>query len=174
MRKLILPMLVAVAVLTASSVAIAGAGGVGDASAEAAVKPKKTITETVVGSRRFDTLESLVISAGLAEALSGKGPYTVFAPTDRAFSKVPAETLEALGNDPDALRRVLLYHVADGRYPTARVLRKRSIETLAGPRLKVKATESAVRVGGARVITPDIKASNGVIHAINRVLIPPQ
>jgi uncharacterized surface protein with fasciclin (FAS1) repeats len=173
MRKLILPMLLAVAMLTASAVVIAGAGGAGDASAETAVKPKKTITETVVESRRFDTLESLVISAGLAETLSGKGPYTVFAPTDRAFSKVPAETLEALGNDPDALRRVLLYHVADGRYPAARVVRKRSIETLAGPRLKVKATESAVRVGGARVITPDIKASNGVIHAINRVLIPP-
>jgi uncharacterized surface protein with fasciclin (FAS1) repeats len=97
----------------------------------------------------------------------------VFAPTDRAFSKVPAKTLEALGNDPAALRRVLLYHVADRRYPAARVARKRSIETLAGPRLKVKATDSVVGVGGARVITPDIRTSNGVIHAINRVLIPP-
>ena len=75
-----------------------------------------------------------MVSAGLAETLSGKGPYTVFAPTDKAFPKVPPETLEALGNDPDALRRVLLYHVADGRYPAARVVRKRSIETLAPAR----------------------------------------
>jgi uncharacterized surface protein with fasciclin (FAS1) repeats len=174
MRKLFVPTLAAVAVFAGSAVALAGGGSADDTPAQKAVKSKKTITETVVGSARFDTLESLVISADLAETLSGKGPYTVFAPTDKAFSKVPAETLEALGNDPDALRRVLLYHVADGRYPAARVVRKRSIETLAGPRLKIKATKRAVRVNNARVITPDIKASNGVIHAINRVLIPPQ
>ena len=174
MRKLFVPTIAAAAVLAGSGVALAGGGSADDAPAQKTAKPKKTITETVVESGRFDTLESLVISADLAETLSGKGPYTVFAPTDKAFSKVPAETLEALGNDPDALRRVLLYHVADGRYPAARVVRKRSIKTLAGPRLKVKATKRAVRVGGARVITPDIKASNGVIHAINRVLIPPQ
>ena len=174
MRKLFIPTAAAVAVFAGSAVALAGGGGADDAPAQKAVKPKKTITDTVVGSARFDTLESLVISADLAEKLSGNGPYTVFAPTDKAFSKVPAETLEALGNDPDALRRVLLYHVADGRYPAARVVRKRSIETLAGPRLKVEATKRAVRVGGARVITADIKASNGVIHAIDRVLIPPQ
>ena len=174
MRKLFIPAIATAAVFAGSAVALAGGGSADDAPAQKAVKSKQTITETVVGSARFDTLESLVISADLAETLSGKGPYTVFAPTDKAFSKVPAETLEALGNDPDALRRVLLYHVADGRYPAARVVSKGSIETLAGPRLKVRATKRAVRVGGARVITPDIKASNGVIHAINRVLIPPQ
>jgi uncharacterized surface protein with fasciclin (FAS1) repeats len=174
MRKLFVPTIATVAVFAGSTVALAAGGSANDAPAETAAKPKKTITEKVVASKRFDTLESLVVSAGLAETLSGKGPYTVFAPTDKAFSKVPAETLEALGNDPDALRRVLLYHVADGRYPAARVARKRSIKTLAGPRLKVKATKRAVRVGGARVITADIKATNGVIHAINRVLIPPQ
>ena len=165
MRRLLLPTLAAAA---------AFAGATIDAPAQKAAKPKKTITETVVGSGRFDTLESLVIRAGLAKTLAGKGPYTVFAPTDEAFSKVPAKTLEALGDDPAALRRVLLYHVADGRYPAARVARRRSIETLAGPRLKVKATRRAVRVGGARVIAPDVKASNGVIHAIDRVLLPPQ
>ena len=174
MRKLFVPTIATVAVFAGSAVALAGGGSANDAPAQTAAKPKKTITEKVVASKRFDTLESLVVSAGLAETLSGTGPYTVFAPTDKAFSKVPAETLEALGNDPDALRRVLLYHAAAGRYPAARVVRKRSIETLAGPRLKVKATKRAVRVGGARVITPDIKTSNGVIHAIDRVLIPPQ
>jgi transforming growth factor-beta-induced protein len=174
MRKLFVPAIAAGALFAGSTVALAGGGSASDTPGQNASKPKKTITEKVVASKRFDTLESLVVSAGLAETLSGKGPYTVFAPTDKAFSKVPPETLEALGNDPAALRRVLLYHVADGRYPAARVVRKRSIKTLAGPRLKVKATKRAVRVGGARVIIADIKASNGVIHAINRVLIPPQ
>ena len=174
MRKLIVPAIAAAAALAGSTVALAGGDSANDAPAHKTAKPKKTITETVVASKRFDTLESLVISADLADTLSGKGPYTVFAPTDKAFSKVPAETLKALANDPDALRRVLLYHAADGRYPAARLARKHSINTLAGPRLKINATKHAVRVGKARVITPNIKTSNGVIHAINRVLIPPQ
>jgi uncharacterized surface protein with fasciclin (FAS1) repeats len=171
MRKLILPIIAIVAVLMTSVVAF----GDNDSPARQSAKaPKKNIVETAVGAGKFDTLVSLVQSAGLAETLSGKGPYTVFAPTDRAFKKVPAETLEALGNDRKALRRVLLYHVADGRYPAARVVRKRSIPTLAGPRLGVSVRKDVVRVGGARVVTPNVKASNGVIHVINRVLIPPK
>ena len=78
---------------------------------------------------------SLVKRAGLAKTLSGKGPFTVFAPTDAAFKKVPASTLEALGQDRAALRNVLLYHVAAGRYPAKRVVKQTSIETLAGPRV---------------------------------------
>lgn len=171
MRKLILPTLALIAVLATAAVA---SGGSDSPARQAAKAPNKNIVETAVGAGNFDTLVSLVQSAGLAETLSGKGPYTVFAPTDKAFAKVPAETLEALGNDPEALRRVLLYHVADGRYPAARVARKRSIPTLAGPRLAVRVRKGVVRVGGARVTTPDVRASNGVIHAINRVLIPPQ
>jgi uncharacterized surface protein with fasciclin (FAS1) repeats len=171
MRKLILPIIAIVAVLMTSVVAF----GDNDSPARQSAKaPKKNIVETAVGAGKFDTLVSLVQSAGLAETLSGKGPYTVFAPTDRAFKKVPAETLEALGNDRKALRRVLLYHVADGRYPAARVVRKHSIPTLAGPRLEVSVRKDVVRVGGARVVTPNVKASNGVIHVINRVLIPPK
>jgi uncharacterized surface protein with fasciclin (FAS1) repeats len=170
MRKLI-PVIALVAVLIT---AVAAFGGNDSPNREAAKAPKKNIVETAVAAGKFDTLVSLVQSAGLAETLSGKGPYTVFAPTDRAFKRVPAETLEALGNDRKALRRVLLYHVADGRYPAARVVRKSSIPTLAGPRVAVKVRKGTVRVGGARVVTPDVKASNGVIHVINRVLIPPQ
>src|SRR5687767_12249418 len=172
MRKLFLPILALVAVLATAAVAF---GGGGDSPAQPATKaPKKNIVETAVGAGQFDTLVSLVQKAGLAETLSGKGPYTVFAPTDRAFKKVPAETLEALGNDRKALRRVLLYHVAEGRYPAARVASKRSIPTLAGPRVEVQARKGVVRVGGARVVTADVRTSNGVIHAINRVLIPPK
>jgi uncharacterized surface protein with fasciclin (FAS1) repeats len=171
MRKLILPILVLVAVLATAAVAF---GGSDSSAPQASEAPKKNIVETAVGAGKFDTLVSLVKSAGLAETLSGKGPYTVFAPTDRAFKKVPAKTLESLGNDRKALRRVLLYHVAEGRYPAARVARKRSIPTLAGPRVQVQLSKGVVRVGGARVVTPNVRASNGVIHAINRVLIPPK
>jgi uncharacterized surface protein with fasciclin (FAS1) repeats len=173
MRKLLLPVLALVAVLATAAVAFGG-GDDPAAPQPAAKAPKKNIVQTAVGAGKFDTLVSLVKKAGLAETLSGKGPYTVFAPTDKAFRKVPAETLAKLGDDPEALKRVLLYHVADGRYPAARVVRKQSIETLAGPRLKVQVRGDAVRVGGARVITPDVRASNGIIHAINRVLIPPK
>jgi uncharacterized surface protein with fasciclin (FAS1) repeats len=171
MRKLILPIIAVVAILATAVVAF---GNSDSSEGQATKAPKKNIVQTAVSAGKFDTLVSLVKSAGLAETLSGKGPFTVFAPTDKAFRKVPAETLEALGNDRQALRRVLLYHVADGRYPAARVVRRSSIPTLAGPRLKVQVRGDVVRVGGARVITPNVKASNGVIHAINRVLIPPQ
>jgi transforming growth factor-beta-induced protein len=170
MRKLILPILALVAVLATAAVALGGGESTERRSAKA---PKKNIVEVAVGAGRFDTLVSLVQQAGLAETLSGKGPFTVFAPTDKAFEKVPAKTLEALGNDRKALRRVLLYHVAEGRYPAARVVKKRSIATLAGPRVKVQVRQDVVRVGGARVVMPDVRASNGVVHAINRVLIPP-
>ncbi|MET0510809.1 MAG: fasciclin domain-containing protein [Thermoleophilaceae bacterium] len=171
MRKFILPILALVAVLAMAAVAV---GGNDSTSRPASKAPKKNIVETAVGAGKFDTLVSLVQSSGLAETLSGKGPYTVFAPTDRAFEKVPAETLKALGNDRKALRRVLLYHVADGRYSAARVASKRSIPTLAGPRVQVQVRKGGVRVGGARVVMPNVRASNGVIHAINRVLIPPK
>ena len=97
----------------------------------------------------------------------------MFAPTDKAFKKVPAETLESLGEDPEALKRVLLYHAVAGRYPAARVVKADSLKTLAGPRVRVRTRGSTVRVGGAKVIQADVKASNGVIHAINAVLLPP-
>jgi uncharacterized surface protein with fasciclin (FAS1) repeats len=171
MRKLFLPFLALVAVLATAAVAF---GGGGDPPAEQATKaPKKNIVETAVGAGQFNTLVSLVQKAGLAETLSGKGPYTVFAPTDKAFEKVPAATLEKLGSDPKALKRVLLYHVAEGSYPAARVVDEDSIKTLAGPRVDVQVRGDVVRVGGARVIMPDVRASNGIIHAINGVLIPP-
>lgn len=166
MLRFALPVLAAVALFGSAS---AVAGGTGSD------KATKNLVETAVGAGEFDTLVSLVQQAGLEETLAEDGPFTVFAPTDAAFEKVPDETLAALGADPELLRTVLLYHVVDGRYPARRVVKKRSLKTLAGPRLDVtvKKRKGIVKVGGARVIMPDVRASNGVIHAINQVLIPP-
>ena len=170
MRKLILPIVVLVVALATAAVALGG----NDSGSPAEPAANKNIVRTAVAAGDFDTLVSLVKSAGLAKTLSGNRPFTVFAPTDAAFEKVPASTLEALQQDRAALRNVLLYHVAAGRYLAKRVVKQKSIETLAGPRLKVSTRKGTVRVGGARVVQADVHASNGVIHAINRVLIPPQ
>jgi uncharacterized surface protein with fasciclin (FAS1) repeats len=173
MRKLILPVVVLVVALATAAVALGGNDS--GSTAQPAAKPvKKDIVQTAVAAGDFDTLVSLVKRAGLAKTLSGKGPFTVFAPTDAAFKKVPASTLEALQKDRAALRNVLLYHAAAGRYPAKRVVKQKSIETLVGQRVKVSTRGDTVRVAGAKVVQADVRTSNGVIHAINRVLIPPQ
>ena len=96
----------------------------------------------------------------------------MFAPTDAAFAKVPKATLQALAKDKAKLRAVLLYHVAKGKLTAAKVVKLHSVKTLNGQSLKVRVSHGTVTVGGARVITADIGASNGVIHVINKVLIP--
>jgi uncharacterized surface protein with fasciclin (FAS1) repeats len=132
----------------------------------------KNIVQTAVGAGQFKTLVSLVKQAGLASTLSGTGPFTVFAPTDAAFAKVPKATLDALAKDKAKLKSVLLYHVAKGRLTAAKVVKRSSIKTLNGKSVSVRVRRGKVYVGGARVVTPDVKASNGVIHVINKVLIP--
>ena len=96
----------------------------------------------------------------------------MFAPTDTAFAKVPKATLDALAKDKAKLRAVLLYHVAKGKLTAAKVVKRDSIKTLNGQRVRVRVRDGKVFVGGARVTTPDVAASNGVIHVINKVLIP--
>jgi uncharacterized surface protein with fasciclin (FAS1) repeats len=136
-------------------------------------KSRQSIAQIADKSSRFDTLTSLLGSAGLVETLDGKGRFTVFAPTDAAFAKVPKSTLDALGADPEQLKAVLLYHVAEGRLTARKVVKRSSIKTLNGARVKVRVTKKGVKVGGARVVKADVKASNGVIHAIDQVLLPP-
>ena len=133
---------------------------------------KRNIVQTAVAAGQFKTLTKLVKQAGLAGALQAKGPFTVFAPTDAAFAKVPKATLQALAKNKAKLRAVLLYHVVKGKLTAARVVKLHSIKTLNGQSLKVRVCHGTVTVGGARVITADIGASNGVIHVINKVLIP--
>ena len=133
---------------------------------------KKDIVATATAAGKFKTLTSLLKQAGLAGTLQGKGSYTVFAPTDAAFAKVPKATLQALGQDKAKLRSVLLYHVVKGKLTAAKVVKRSSVKTLNGQSLRIRVNGGKVTVGGARVITPDVAASNGVIHVINKVLIP--
>jgi uncharacterized surface protein with fasciclin (FAS1) repeats len=133
---------------------------------------ERNIVQTAVAAGQFKTLTKLLKEAGLARALQAKGPYTVFAPTDAAFAKVPKATLAALGKDKAKLRAVLLYHVAKGKLTATKVVKLHSIKTLNGQSLKVRVSHGTVTVGGARLIKTDIGASNGVIHVINKVLIP--
>lgn len=133
----------------------------------------KNIVQTAVAAGQFKTLVSLVKQAGLAGALSAPGQLTVFAPTDAAFAKVPKATLAALGKDEALLKSVLLYHVAKGKLTAAKVVKLKSVKTLQGGVLAIRVTGGKVLVGKAQVVTPDVMASNGVIHVINSVLIPP-
>jgi uncharacterized surface protein with fasciclin (FAS1) repeats len=133
---------------------------------------KRNIVQTAIAAGQFKTLTKLVKDAGLASALQAKGPYTVFAPTDAAFAKVPKATLLALATDKAMLRAVLLLHVAKGKLTAAKIVKLHSIKTLNGQSLKVRVSHGTVTVGGARVIKADIRTSNGVIHVINKVLIP--
>jgi uncharacterized surface protein with fasciclin (FAS1) repeats len=133
----------------------------------------QNIVQTAVGSGQFKTLAKLLARAGLLNALQQPGPYTVFAPTDAAFAKVPKKTVTALLRNKAKLRAVLLYHVVSGNVRAADVVKLSSAKTLNGKTVRIRVAGSNVFVNTAKVTKPDVIASNGVIHVINRVLIPP-
>jgi uncharacterized surface protein with fasciclin (FAS1) repeats len=133
----------------------------------------KTIVGVAAGDPQFSTLVKLVKSAGLAGTLS-KGSYTVFAPTDAAFAKVPKATLTALGNDKAKLRAVLLYHVVKGRVPASKVVGLSSAKTVNGAPITIAVRGKSVFLNGSTKVTKtDIGASNGIVHVIDNVLLPP-
>ena len=135
--------------------------------------PKKNIVQTAASAPQFSTLVTLVKSAGLVGALSGKQKLTVFAPTNAAFKKVPKKTLNKLAHDKKLLKAVLLYHVVKGEVLAKQVIKLHSVKTLNGAKLQIKVSKGRVFVNQARVTKADVLASNGVIHVINAVLIPP-
>jgi len=135
--------------------------------------PKRNIVATAVSAGQFETLTALVKRAGLARTLQRQGPFTVFAPTDAAFAKVPKATLNALAKDKAKLQAVLLYHVARGKVRAKKVVTLERVQTLNGASVRIRVRGGTVRVGGAKVTTPDVLASNGVIHVIDKVLLPP-
>ena len=129
------------------------------------------IVDTAINAGTFNTLVTAITAAGLDTALKGEGPFTVFAPTDEAFSKLPSGTVEALLEDVIQLRKVLEYHVVTGKVMAADVVKLESATTTEGSTVKIDAS-NGVKVNDATVVTPDVEADNGVIHIIDTVLIP--
>ena len=134
------------------------------------------IVETASGAGQFETLLAAATAAGLVPALSDDGPLTVFAPTDEAFGALPSGTIEALlqPQNRDYLTRVLTYHVVSGQIGSDALADKVSLKTLAGPQVTFTESEQGFTVEGARIVATDIKASNGLVHVIDRVIMPPQ
>ncbi len=134
----------------------------------------KTIVETAVAAEGFDTLVAAVKAADLVEALSSEGPFTVFAPTDKAFAALPKGTLETLlkPENKSKLQAILKYHVVAGKVMAADVVKVDSAKTLQGQSVDVKVSNGKVMIDKAQVVKTDIKCSNGVIHVINKVILP--
>jgi transforming growth factor-beta-induced protein len=143
----------------------------------AAAKPAlKDIVDTAVGAGSFKTLATALTEAGLIDTLKGKGPFTVFAPTDEAFAKVPKEALEALLKDKAKLTAVLTYHVVAGKVMAADVMKMKDgdkVKTVQGKEFNLGLKDGKVMVNGANVVKTDIEATNGVIHVIDSVIMPP-
>jgi uncharacterized surface protein with fasciclin (FAS1) repeats len=141
-----------------------------------AAKPasgKKDIVDTAVGAGSFKTLAAALKAAGLVDALKGEGPLTVFAPTDEAFAKLPAGTLDDLlkPENKQKLTAILKYHVVAGNVKAADVVKLKQAETLQGQKVKID-TADGVKINDAKVVKTDIECTNGVIHVIDTVLIP--
>ena len=136
---------------------------------------RKDIVDTAVGAGSFKTLVAAVQAAGLVETLKGQGPFTVFAPTDEAFAKLPAGTVESLlkPENKEKLVAVLTYHVVPGKVMAADVVKLTEAPTVQGSKAKVKVADGTVMIDNAKVVKTDIETSNGVIHVIDAVILPP-
>ncbi len=146
-------------------------GGAAYLSAGSHGKASKDIVDTAIAAGSFTTLVTAIKAAGLVDTLKGEGPFTVFAPTDEAFAKLPAGTVEGLLKDKEALTAILTYHVVAGKVTAAQVVQLDSAKTLQGQSLTIDASDG-VMVGPAKVVQADVMASNGVIHIIDTVLMP--
>ena len=132
------------------------------------------LVDVVASSPRFDRFVTALETADLVEALRTRGPFTVFAPTDDAFEAMPDEILEGLLENPESLRAVLAYHVVPGRVSSVDAAVLDSADTLLGPVLDVAMEHGELRVDGIRVVDADLEADNGLVHAIEAVLLPPR
>jgi uncharacterized surface protein with fasciclin (FAS1) repeats len=157
-----------------SNLAVAASLLIGTPGARNGSEPEPTmnIVETAVAAGSFNTLVAAVKAAGLVETLSGEGPFTVFAPTDEAFAQIPADQLNALLADKEALTAVLTYHVVAGKVMAEDVVKLSSAPTVNGQSVKIEVREGKVMIDGAEVTTADIDTTNGVIHVIDRVIFP--
>jgi len=135
------------------------------------VAVEKDIVDTAIAAGSFNTLATALSEADLIDALKSQGPFTVFAPTDEAFSKIPADQLEAIMADKELLTSILSYHVVSGKVMAKDVANISSAATLQGTNINIS-TDNGVTINNAKVIKTDIVSSNGVIHVIDTVLLP--
>ena len=144
------------------------------ATAVQAQHGNKDIVATAIAAGSFQTLAKALQAADLVETLKGKGPYTVFAPTDDAFGKLPADTLNDLlkPENKQKLQRILTYHVVPGRLSSADVVKLHTVKAVSGDTIDIKANGGTVMVDSARVVKTDVQASNGIIHVIDSVILP--
>ena len=133
---------------------------------------KPDIVDTAISAGSFTTLVAAVKAAGLVDTLKGEGPFTVFAPTDEAFAKLPAGTVDALLKDKAKLAQILTYHVVSGKVMAKDVAAISTAKTVNGAELKIDSS-SGVKINDASVVKADVETSNGVIHVIDTVLLPP-
>lgn len=135
---------------------------------------KKDIVDTAVAAGSFKTLAAALQAAGLVETLKGDGPFTVFAPTDEAFARLPAGTVESLlePENKAKLQAILTYHVVAGSVSASEVVKLKSAKTVNGQSVSIKVADGAVSINGAKVVKTDIQTSNGVIHVIDTVILP--
>lgn len=178
MKRTILLSLAAVAIVVAgcSSAATTAPSATPTAAPSAApsVAPAGDIVQVATAAGSFKTLLQAATAAGLVDTLKGAGPFTVFAPTDAAFAALPAGTLDALLKDPAKLKDILLYHVVSGKVTADQVVTLTSATTVEGKSIKITVKDGTVYLNDTvKVVTTDIAASNGVIHVIDAVLLPP-
>jgi uncharacterized surface protein with fasciclin (FAS1) repeats len=160
-----------------ANMAVIAAAAIGLAVSSVAVRAaEKDIVDTAVGAGQFETLAAALGAAGLVDTLKGEGPFTVFAPTDDAFAKLPAGTVENLlkPENKDQLTAILTYHVVPGKVMAADVVKLSEAETVNGKKVKIKTEGDTVMINGAKVVSADVAASNGVIHVIDAVILPPE
>jgi PGF-CTERM protein len=165
--------IVALTIVAALFLLAFSAGASDEAKMNSGNASQKNIVDTAIAAGNFKTLTEAVKAAGLVETLSGPGPFTVFAPTDEAFAKVPKDVLDALMANKTLLTAVLTYHVVPGAVMSSDLKDGMSVKTVEGSDVKIAISPAGVMVNNAKVIQPDIKASNGVIHAIDTVILPP-
>jgi uncharacterized surface protein with fasciclin (FAS1) repeats len=160
--------------VTLTILLVASSALAGGAPKSASKKATQDIVDTAVGAGSFNTLATALKAAGLIDTLKGKGPFTVFAPTDEAFAKLPKGTLEMLlePKNKAKLQAVLTYHVVAGNVGSADVVKLRSAKTVNGESVTIATDAKGVTIDKARVIAADVAASNGVIHVIDTVILP--
>ena len=171
-RTLLLMSALALAIAACSTTAASPSSSPSPEPSEAAMTKDIVATATEAGS--FSTLLAAAEAAGLVETLQGEGPYTVFAPTDEAFAALPEGTLDSLLADPEALKEILLYHVVPGQVTAEQVVGLTSADTVQGSPISIAVEDGTVLLNeSAKVVTTDVLASNGVIHVIDQVILPP-